>query len=255
MTCHKAYYLGYGQSCDRSFECTSALECVDGECVNPTYPICSINLNINGNCKQEETCFNGACVPRRGLNEDCKKDNDCEATLTCMPKPNINETRTCQPLFSRKEGLTCSQDYDCDIADGLYCGLDGYCNKLVPIPSSTNCMTETCQGNGTDYRCDCTSSDKGECTQTMKLTSQCKEAMTKYTTCTQNNRCPQVFSIAPGTCQHLCRGCGVLEHCSSLNTACGFDLAYSQCETSSSIRTKSLGVLSIIISIFALMAI
>eukprot|EP01133_Synstelium_polycarpum_P017352 gene17352-20704_t len=230
----------YDEVCKESYQCTKGLSCVSSKCVNPTYPLCVNDNNSYGNCKASETCFRGTCAPMGNLNDVCTSDQDCKPTLSCMYDTNPKEL-TCQPIFSRQEGQRCLQDYDCDIAQGLYCSSTEYCMKLALIPSSVNCKINGCVGNSS-YTCEC-DGDKGVCQQIQTYNSACKTAQQGLAQCVHDKQCPKVETIAPGTCLFECMSCSVIENCYNFKPTCGYTIDCPGSSSSNIVTTSLIGTM------------
>ncbi|GAM23456.1 hypothetical protein SAMD00019534_066310, partial [Acytostelium subglobosum LB1] len=190
-TCVSQQYLGFGEPCTNTTQCSSGLTC-QGTCTSSTYPNCQTDVQ----CKYFERCNNNfTCADPLPYRSACQKDSDCSLNGSCLKN-------VCVALFSVPAGGFCDENEDCDISQNLLCISNTCQNKNIVNNVRCN-STGDCFDINFPSLCQCDPSAApyfGRCFQTYNPTSLSKNTYSDFNQCLMNNKCPKVDRNIPTSC-------------------------------------------------------
>lgn len=177
--------------------CTSHDECDDGiACTRDTCVIggCCEHQPDDGECPEGEVCDpDVGCVSSEcSSDEDCDDGKDCTLD-TCLVDHTCSHTDTCPSgSICTEEGCTeiipCTEDEECQIADGVFCNGDEWCDPefgCQPAERPRECLDDD------DCTVDVCDTELDMCTFTCDPTlPECEDA------CPCENPYPGCFRLA-----------------------------------------------------------
>ncbi|GAM29022.1 hypothetical protein SAMD00019534_121980, partial [Acytostelium subglobosum LB1] len=195
--CVSENYLGTGETCVNTTQCSDGLLCTNSKCTNPSYPTCS----SSSDCFWNETCANDhKCKTPVANGEQCMTYSDCTQSSNCV-------NNKCVASLSVQVGGVCSLDSDCDISQELMC-INKTCQDkdlygLLKCNTSKDCSMGVCMCDGNEVTTTNATSN-GTCYPLLDMTRVSKSVLDQYFQCVVNNKCPQVDNIIPGSCAYKC---------------------------------------------------
>ncbi|KYQ90340.1 PA14 domain-containing protein [Tieghemostelium lacteum] len=178
-TCEDVEFLGLGEICERTDDCTSPLECVNNNCTMLGAQCTSMTCPYNQYCEPN----NRICQPRIALGQLCEYQDVCERGLSCSDG-------ICVKPFSVAIAEDCSGLYTCQYNQTEYCNENT--DKCTKYAASTNpdCSVNACI-NSLEY-CDCSSK---KCVNELFITPKCQGATNELNRCLfQFYTCPNVYN-------------------------------------------------------------
>ncbi|KAM9956908.1 hypothetical protein ACTFIR_003643 [Dictyostelium discoideum] len=232
----------FGQTCSKDFECNIGLVCLNNVCSNSRFSAigepCSNTYDCEGTnsyCSIEGVC-SGPVICKSDI--DCKYGYYCTSSSSssskyCTIQPTLGQpcyfngftdyclNSTCQNSYSSSSssyyygscqypilktfGKPCSNSYECDYTNNLYCSsysnICEYYTKMIKEPINGNCSNVTgigssqvlIKGNTCDDAFDCSCID-GECHQSDLLPMQISNIVNPLVNCLHSHACKLIVN-------------------------------------------------------------
>ncbi len=155
--------IGCARPCKTSDECSGDDACVTGYCAPPSFTKIDkltppAACESDANCKPDELCDDGKCIPRCTSDDDCGPDSVCAPCGKCQPKgtpPTCGASQIfCSETIPCGNGKTCLSSrchLQCSGA-GAVCPIGQVCSAGLciddPAPAKPECLLDTQCGGG-----------------------------------------------------------------------------------------------------------
>ncbi|EFA75594.1 hypothetical protein PPL_11099 [Heterostelium album PN500] len=185
--CTAVKYLGMGETCASTIQCSGTMLCTNSVCTNPSFPNCtsSFDCHWNETCKPATTTPGGVssnttttCSPISQDGDFCSANADCEIYSSCS-KSKLGVLSKCMSPFSVDQDGSCQLDTytTCDLTKNLSCSSNS--STCAPM-SGDHCLPFNA--------------------------TQMKSTLTSLQSCRINNRCPLTNNETPKSCSP--KNCG-----------------------------------------------